>query len=294
LKLITKRLNEIKYVSDYTDEIKTAKKDWQKEYERLAKIEYSEDFKPEVEAMKKGTVEDFIKATGGYICQTSAIALIRETIDEDAIVVGASGSLPGCLQRMWNTDSPESYNMEYGYSCMGYEIAGALGSKLARKEREVYAFVGDGSYLMLNSEMVTAVQEGVKINILLFDNSGFGCINNLQMGNGINSACTEFRYRKGEERIPKGEFLNIDYAKNAEGYGYKTYQVKTMKELKDALEKSKQDKQPTLIDIKVMPKTMTSGYGGWWNVGCSSLPRNQEGQKAYEEKINKLKKARKY
>src|SRR5690554_5355721 len=143
---------------------------------------------------------------------------------------------------MWNTDIPYTYNMEYGYSCMGYEIAGALGSKLADPQKEVYAFAGDGSYLMLHSEMVTAVQEGVKINILLFDNGGFGCINNLQMGNGINSACTEFRYRKGDEKIPKGEYLSIDFAKSAEAYGFKSYTARTMNELRDALEKSKEQK----------------------------------------------------
>ena len=95
---------------------------------------------------------------------------------------------------------------------------------------------------MLHSEMVTAVQEGVKINILLFDNGGFGCINNLQMGNGINSACTEFRYRKGDEKIPKGEYLSIDFAKSAEAYGFKSYTARTMNELRDALEKSKEQK----------------------------------------------------
>lgn len=294
LKPITKRLNEIKYQSSYGDEIKNAKLKWNEEYERLAKIEYGEGFEPEVKIMQKGTIEDFIKATGGYICQTAAIALIREIIDEDAIIVGASGSLPGCLQRMWNTDIPYTYNMEYGYSCMGYEIAGALGSKLADPQKEVYAFAGDGSYLMLHSEMVTAVQEGVKINILLFDNGGFGCINNLQMGNGINSACTELRYRKGDEKIPKGEYLSIDFAKSAEAYGFKSYTARTMNELRDALEKSKEQKNSVLIDIKVLPKTMTDGYGGWWNVGCSSLPRNDQAKKAYEEKLERLSKARKY
>ena len=288
LKPITKRLNEIKYQSSYGDEIKNAKLKWNEEYERLAKIEYGEGFEPEVKIMQKGTIEDFIKATGGYICQTAAIALIREIIDEDAIIVGASGSLPGCLQRMWKTDIPYTYNMEYGYSCMGYEIAGALGSKLADPQKEVYAFAGDGSYLMLHSEMVTAVQEGVKINILLFDNGGFGCINNLQMGNGINSACTEFRYRKGDEKIPKGEYLSIDFAKSAEAYGFKSYTARTMNELRDALEKSKEQKNSVLIDIKVLPKTMTDGYGGWWNVGCSSLPRNDQAKKAYEEKLERL------
>jgi 3D-(3,5/4)-trihydroxycyclohexane-1,2-dione acylhydrolase (decyclizing) len=184
--------------------------------------------------------------------------------------------------------------MEYGYSCMGYEIAGALGSKLACPNQEVYSMVGDGSYLMLHSEMVTAIQEGKKINILLFDNGGFGCINNLQMGQGIDSLCTEFRKRKNDEPIRDGEFLHIDYAMSAASYGFKSYTARNMKELKAALSDSLKQTLPTLIDIKVLPKSMTHGYGGWWNVGCVSLPRNDKQKKALDDRINHLKTARKF
>ena len=283
------------YVSAYTDEIKAAKADWDKEMARLAAARYpAEDFKTEIAAKVDSVTEDFYKATGGAVCQTAALALIRKIIPENAVVVGSAGSLPGCLQRMWTTDSIDSYNMEYGYSCMGYEIAGAFGSKLAKPDCECYALTGDGSYNMLHSEMITALQEGKKINVLLFDNASFGCINNLQMGQGIEPLCTESRYRNGDSPIRDGEFMNIDYAKCAAGYGYVTYTAKTMEELEAALIDSLKQSKPTLIDIKVLPKTMTDGYGGWWNVGCSQKPRNDGGKNALNEREEHLDKARKY
>ncbi len=283
------------YKSGYTREIENANDVWAKEMARLNAIDYNNaDFDPEIKAHMPDALSAFNKATGGEICQTSALALVREMIPDDAVVVASAGSLPGCMQRMWTTDSIDSYNMEYGYSCMGYEIAGAFGAKLAKPECEVYAMVGDGSYNMLHSEMITALQEGKKINVILFDNASFGCINNLQMGQGIDALCTESRYREGDKPIRDGEFMNIDYAMCAKGYGYVTYTAKTMAELRDAIADSLKQTKPTLIDAKVLPKTMTDGYGGWWNVGCSDVPRNEGGKIAYNDKTEHLKNARKY
>lgn len=271
------------YYTYYQDEYKASQREWKAEMRRLKGIHYDKELVPEVLNMTKTTVEDFRSITGAEICQTTAIGIIRDTIATDAIIVGASGSLPGCLQRMWETDYPNSYNMEYGYSCMGHEIAGALGSKIASPRQEVYAMVGDGSFLMLHSEMVTAVQEGKKINILLFDNGGFGCINNLQMGKGVDSLATEFRY--GAKA--KTKFLNIDYAGVARAYGFKAYTVKTDTQLKEALELSKADTLPVLIDIKVLPKTMTDGYeGGFWQVGCNFMPRNKKQEQVLAEQLH--------
>jgi 3D-(3,5/4)-trihydroxycyclohexane-1,2-dione acylhydrolase (decyclizing) len=129
------------------------------------------------------------------LTQTRVLGLINQHIEDNAIVVGAAGSLPGDLQRLWQVKTPDSYHLEYGYSCMGYEIAAAIGAKLARPEQPVYAMVGDGSYMMLHSELQTAVQEGIKVTVLLFDNASFGCINNLQMGHGMGSFGTENRQR---------------------------------------------------------------------------------------------------
>lgn len=282
------------YQTAYTTEIAAAKADWDTEMERLAKSEYSETYKPEIPNHMPDAVDGFVRATGGKITQVAALAMIRKLIPADAIAVGAAGSLPGCMQRMWTTDALDSYNMEYGYSCMGYEIAGAFGSKLAYPDREVYAFTGDGSYNMLHSEMITALQEGKKINVLLFDNASFGCINNLQMGQGINALCTESRYREGDKPIRSGKFMNIDYATCAKGYGYVTYTAKTMDELEAALLDSMKQTKPTLIDIKVLPKSMTDGYGGWWNVGCSDIPRTEKGKVALDDRTEHLAEARKY
>lgn len=282
------------YKSSYTDEIVNAKEAWACEMERLTTLEYKEGFIAENPVHMPDSLEAFIKSSGGAICQTTAVGLIRDIIDKDAIVVGGSGSLPGCLQRMWETDTIGSYNMEYGYSCMGYEIAGAFGSKLACKGQEVYSMVGDGSYHMMHSEMITAIQERVKINILLFDNASFGCINNLQMGQGVDALCTELRYREGDKPIREGEFVNIDFAMSAKAYGFKTYTARTLEELKLALIDSKKQTLPTLIDIKTLPKTMTNGYGGWWNVGCSTLPRTERGDAALAEKSAHIKDARRY
>lgn len=290
---LSEKLSINNYKSEYKDEIKKAKADWDSEMERLAAYRYDEDFKPLISAFDKKTIPEFVEKTGGVITQTSAVALIRELIDKDAIAVGSAGSLPGCLQRMWTTESLYSYNMEYGYSCMGYEIAGALGSKLACPTKEVYAFAGDGSYLMLHSELVTSIQEGMKINVLLFDNASFGCINNLQMSSGIGSLATEFRKRDKDGKL-QGELLCIDYAKNAESYGVKTYTARTLDELKEALIDSKKQTVSTLIDIKVLPKTMTDGYGAWWHVGIASISKSEAVKQAYEDKNKNLKEARKY
>lgn len=282
------------YTTAYKDEVLKAKKEWDKEMYRLTHIKVDKDYSPEIEEHMPDVVQNFIKEHGGAMAQTTAIGIIREMIPDNAIVIGSSGSLPGDLQRMWTTDCKDSYNMEYGYSCMGYEIAGSLGCKMAFPDREIYAMVGDGSYLMMHTEMVTALQEGLKINIMLFDNASFGCINNLQMGQGIDSLCTELRYRNGDAPIRKGKFMNIDYAMSAKGYGFTTYTAHNEEELRQAISASLKEQNSTLIDIKVLPKSMTHGYDGWWNVGCTQNPRTSKQKEALQEKQKMLEKARRY
>jgi len=275
------------YQSQWGGAISQAKLDWAKEMQRLADYHYGDLFDTLVGAKDPACIEDFIRDLGGTLTQTEAICAIRAHIAPDAIVVGASGSLPGDLQRMWETDAKDSYHMEYGYSCMGYEVAATLGCKLAEPEKEAYTMLGDGSFLMMHSELVTAIQEGKKINLLLFDNAGFGCINNLQMGNGVGNFGTEFRYKNGG-------FMNIDYAGMGEAMGAVGYRVKTKAELIAALEDSKLQEKCTLIDMKVLPKTMTDGYGGWWHCGVAAVNASEAGQAAYESKEAELKKARAY
>jgi len=194
---------------------------------------------------------------------------------------------------MWTTDKRGGYHAEYGYSCMGYEIAGALGVKMAQPEDEVYAFVGDGTFQMMHSEIMTAVQEQLKINILLFDNCGYGCINNLQMNNGVISLATEFRYRY-EAGALLGDFIPVDYAKVAEGYGLKSYTVRTIEELKAALKDAEKQTRATLIDIKAIPKTMSDGYDCWWNVCAVEEGGTQAVRSACQGTLQARKNARQY
>ena len=293
LELAHGALAEKGYVSGYSGQIEAAKQAWEAEYTALAAYRYGENFQPLIAARNEGSLEEFVEVTGGTITQTAAVAMIRDTIEPDAIVVGASGSLPGDLQRMWTTDHKDAYQMEYGFSCMGYEVSAALGAKLACPQQEVYSMCGDGAFLLMHSELITSLQEGKKINILLFDNAGFGCINNLQMSNGIGNLATEFRYRDTQGGL-NGGIMPIDYAMVAAGYGCKTYTARTMEQLKAALEDAKKQTVSTLIDIKVLPKTMTDGYGAWWNVGLASVSGVEAQRKAYENLISSREKARKY
>ncbi|WHT92226.1 3D-(3,5/4)-trihydroxycyclohexane-1,2-dione acylhydrolase (decyclizing) [Bacillus cereus] len=288
-------LQEIDYQSSYTVEIADAKDAWETELSRLHNIRFTcQDFTPEVEGHFNENLNEYVDALGTQLTQTAVIGQINTLLDEDAIIVGAAGSLPGDLQRMWASRKPNTYHMEYGYSCMGYEVAGALGAKLAEPSKEVYAMVGDGSYQMLHSELVTSLQENKKINVLLFDNSGFGCINNLQMGNGMGSFGTEFRYRNQETRKLDGAIMKIDFAASAAGYGVKTYHVTSLEQLQEALIDAKKQTVSTLIDIKVLPKTMTNGYESWWHVGVAEVSKNQSVQAAYESKVSNLQQARSY
>lgn len=281
------------YVSSYTNEIAEAKAVWDKEMERLAGITYTgDDFEPNIKARDPRTVPEFVKLTDGKITQTAALAALRRTIDADATVITAGGSLPSCMQRMWTTDKRGGYHAEYGYSCMGYEVAATLGVKMAEPQYEVYAVVGDSSFQMLHSEIMTIMQEKKKVNILVFDNCGFGCINNLEMNHGIGSLATEFRYTDGKK--PTGDLIPVSYAKVAEGYGLKAYTCRTIDELVAALEDAKKQEIACLFDLKVIPKTMTDGYESWWNVGIATTSEKESVRKACEGVMEGRAAARQY
>ena len=282
------------YKAPYTTEIAAARDRWQKELDRLDAAAFGEGYVPEINDANAQSAFRFAQDLGAELTQTAVLGCINRCIEAEDVVIGAAGSLPGDMQRMWRPRAQDTYNMEYGYSTMGYEVAGALGVKLAiGEEREVYAFCGDGSFHMLHGELVTAMQEHQKINICLFDNASFGCINNLQVGHGNKTLCTELRYRNEEGLF--GDFMDIDYAKVAEGYGCKGYTVRTMEELKAAFEDAKTIKdRPVLFDIKVLPKTMTDGYGSWWRVGDTEVSQRQENLDAYADHLAHVKDARKY
>ncbi len=290
---LAKKLREMGYVSGYTTEIEEAKAKWAEEMEYLGSIVYTgDDFEPLIKARDPRTIPEYVKMTGSTLTQTAAIATIHRVIDPDSVIITAGGSLPSCMQRMWTTDKRGGYHAEYGYSCMGYEVAATLGVKYAEPDSEVYAVVGDGAFLMLNSEIMTIMQEKRKVNILIFDNCGFGCINNLEMNNGIGSLATEFRYTDGQK--PCEDLIPVDYAKVGEGYGMKSYTCKSIEELEAALEDAKKQEVACMFDLKVIPKTMTDGYESWWNVGIATTSEKESVRKACEDIMEKRAESRKY
>lgn len=290
---LTEVLRQKGYHSAYSNEIIQAKNAWEQELLRLgALVCTGENFEPNIRQRDARTIPEYVKLHGSSLTQTSALAILRDTIGKDDNIVTAGGSLPSCLQRVWQTDKRGGYHVEYGYSCMGYEIGASLGVKMADPANEEYTVVGDGGFQMLNSELGTIMQERVKTNILVFDNCGFGCINNLEMTHGVGSLATEFRYTDGKK--PAGDLIAVDYTKIGEAYGMKTYLCKSAEELREALLDSRKQEVACLFDLKVVPKTMTDGYDAWWNVGIAMESVNEEVRAAAKEVEEHREAARKY
>ncbi|XOK62373.1 3D-(3,5/4)-trihydroxycyclohexane-1,2-dione acylhydrolase (decyclizing) [Paenibacillus elgii] len=259
-------LGQAGYESAYAaDELETEKQAWDQEVDRLYAMELPDG-----------------------LSQTRVIGKINASLDPNDVVVCAAGSLPGDLHRLWRCDHPNTYHMEYGFSCMGYEVSGAFGVKLADPGREVYAFVGDGSFLMLHSELLTSIQEGRKINVLLLDNHGYQCIHNLQRGHGSQGFGNEFRYRSADTNRLTGDYVPIDFSLYARALGVKTYSVRTIDELKEALKSAKEQTVSTLIEIKVLPGTNTDGYESWWRVGVAEVSESGKVHQAYDTMRQKL------
>lgn len=244
--------------------------------------------------MDPAVLREFIELTGSCLTQSQVLGVLNDTLADDAVIVAAAGSLPGDLQRSWRSKGVNTYHVEYGYSCMGYEINAALGVKLAEPAREVYALVGDGSYMMLHSELATSIQERRKINVVLLDNMAFGCINNLQMGNGMDSFGTEFRFRNPDSGKLDGGLVPVDFAMSAAAYGCKTYKVTTIAQLHAALADAREQSVSTLIDIKVLPKTMIHGYLSWWRVGVAQVSTSARTNACAKQLNERLAKARQY
>lgn len=248
------------YKTDYTNEIKDAKADWDV------------------------IVDDYYtKELPGGLNQTLALGIINEFMSDEDIALGSSGSLPGDMQRLFRPKSRGTYHMEYGYSNMGYEVNGALGAKLAKPEADVYTFCGDGSFIMGHSEFYTALQEGLKINVCLFDNLGWGCIENLQNNQGTDTFGTVFRARNPKTGMLDGDELVVDFAKIAQGYGAKAYTCRTSDELRAALADAKKQDKACVFDIKVLPKTMTPGFESWWRVGVAEVSKSEKVAAAYAD-----------
>ena len=282
------------YRSDWGKEVAQAQEAWRDECQRLWDRDWRPDDEPEVAGHLDAQLAEYGNTLNTRLTQTKVLGLINQHIEDNAIVVGAAGSLPGDLQRIWQVKTPDSYHLEYGYSCMGYEIAAAIGARLAKPQQPVYAMVGDGSYMMLHSELQTAVQEGIKVTILLFDNASFGCINNLQMGHGMGSFGTENRHRNPQTGRLDGPLVKVDFAKNAESYGCRAWRVHDEQSLLAALEASRVHSGPVLLDIKVLPKTMTHDYASWWRTGDAQVADSPSVRKAAEQTFEQVKNARQY
>ncbi|MEI6876243.1 MAG: 3D-(3,5/4)-trihydroxycyclohexane-1,2-dione acylhydrolase (decyclizing) [Spirochaetota bacterium] len=229
------------------------------------------------------------------LSQARALGELNDRLlPKDAIAVSGSGSIPSDMQRVWRTRVAGSYHMEYGFSCMGYEVAGSLGAKIAEPGREVVTIIGDGAYTMLHTELLTAVQEGIKIIIVVLDNAGFQCIDNLQGSQGIGHFGNEWRLRDAETGRLSGPSLSVDFAKNAESWGAVGLRASNVAEFRRAVERALKEKGPVVIDAKVSPKSMTKGYNSWWRVGTAEVSDNPAVEAAAREVAAQVAKARKF
>jgi 3D-(3,5/4)-trihydroxycyclohexane-1,2-dione acylhydrolase (decyclizing) len=223
------------------------------------------------------------------LTQAEVIEELNRACSTDGTVIHASGGIPGDIHKLWRSQAPTDYHSEYGYSCMGYEIAGAVGIKMADPKREVYAFLGDGSYLMLHTEIVTAVQEGLKITVVVVDNHGFGCIHGLQRGCGGNSFGNEFRHRtRGNARL-EGQPVAVDFAKNAESLGATAIRAKTAQELRAAFAEARKARGVVVICVETPADVRLPGYS-WWDVpvsATSKVPGVRAARAAYDRAIKK-------
>jgi 3D-(3,5/4)-trihydroxycyclohexane-1,2-dione acylhydrolase (decyclizing) len=183
--------------------------------------------------------------------------------------------------------------MEYAFSCMGYEVAAALGTKIAFPGKEVVTIIGDGAYTMLHSELLTAVQERKKIIVVVLDNAGFHCIDNLQGSQGIDHFGNEWKIRDDSGRL-SGSSVQVDYAKNGESWGALGLRARTPEELAAAVKEALAADRPVVIDVKVSPKTMTNGYESWWRVGTAQISDNPEVVKAAKDMAAETAKTRKF
>ncbi|MDD4573920.1 MAG: 3D-(3,5/4)-trihydroxycyclohexane-1,2-dione acylhydrolase (decyclizing) [Sphaerochaeta sp.] len=272
LRALTEKLKAEGYRSEWGKRIEEEKSLWNKEVDRL----YSEEIPNSLsQARVLGELND-------------------KLLPKDTIVVSGSGSIPSDMQRVWRTRREGTYHMEYAFSCMGYEIAGALGAKIAHPDRDVVAIVGDGAYTMLHSELLTSIQEGKKIIVYVLDNAGFHCIDNLQNSQGIVHYGNEWNMREESTGRLTGAALSVDYALNAQSWGAAGFTATTLKELEEVTEKALKEKRSSVIHVHVAPKSMTDGYESWWRVGTAEVSSNPEVVEAWKQLQLEIAKTRKF
>ncbi|MBS1807346.1 MAG: 3D-(3,5/4)-trihydroxycyclohexane-1,2-dione acylhydrolase (decyclizing) [Acidobacteria bacterium] len=250
---------------DYSSRIAVLKQQWEAEVERLFNLQH-----------------------GPPISQGEVIGVVNNFSRPEDVVVCAAGSLPGDLHKLWRTRNPKGYHLEYGNSCMGYEIAGGVGVKLADPAREVYVMVGDGSYLMMAQEIVTSIAEGVKLTIVIHDNHGFSSIGGLSQSVGSAGFGTDYKYRQADTGQLDGEYLPVDLAANAASLGAHTIRATTREELQSALAEARRQDRTTAIVVEVDKEVRVPGYESWWDVPIAQVSEIEAVQRAraeYEKRV---------
>jgi len=257
--------------TDYASRLTLLKEQWKTETERL-----------------------FNLRQGPPIGQSEVIGIVNEFSRPEDVVVCAAGSLPGDLHKLWRTQQPGCYHLEYGYSCMGYEIAGGLGVKMAEPSREVYVMVGDGSYLMMSAEIVTSIQEGYKLNIVLLNNYGFSSIGGLSQAVGSGGFGTDYRMRQPESGQLDGGRLEVDFAANAASLGARAIRATTRDDLLRALEEARKETRTTVIVIEVDKEVRVPGYESWWDVSIAEVSEMESVKRARERYQEAVKRERNF
>jgi 3D-(3,5/4)-trihydroxycyclohexane-1,2-dione acylhydrolase (decyclizing) len=225
---------------------------------------------------------------GPPISQGEVIGAVNKASRAEDVVVCAAGSLPGDLHKLWRTRQPGGYHLEYGYSCMGYEIAGGLGVKMADPSRDVYVMVGDGSFLMMSSEIATSIQEGYKLHILVLDNHGFSSIGGLSQSIGSRGFGTEYRRRGAQTGQLDGEYVAVDFMAVAAGLGARAVRVATYEELERALGDMRTHDRTSVIVVEVDKEMRVPGYESWWDVPISEVSEIasiREARAQYEQAV---------
>jgi 3D-(3,5/4)-trihydroxycyclohexane-1,2-dione acylhydrolase (decyclizing) len=224
----------------------------------------------EVDRLRSGEGEG-LDDQGALLAQAQVIAAVNEAAADGGTVINAAGSMPGDLHKLWRARSPEDYHVEYGYSCMGYEIAGGLGIKLADPGRHVIVLVGDGSYLMMNSEIVTSLQEHAPITIVVVDSHGYASIGSLARSMGARNGFNDRRARDpGSDRLA-GEVLPVDFAAHAASMGARATRAQTRGELAAALEAARGAERTSVIVVQVDPSLRVPAYDSWWEVPVAEV-----------------------
>ena len=267
LEELTEALMEYKVDSEYQDLVSALKQKWELEVDRL-----------------------FHLNNQPLPSQGEVIGAIWESARPTDVLVSAAGSHPGDLHKLWRTHQPNTYHLEYGYSCMGYEIPAAMGVKIADPSREVYAFVGDGTYLMMPSDILTSVQEGIKMIMVVVDNHGFASIGGLSQSLGSGGFGTRFRMRDSQSGQLDGDYLPVDFAANARSLGADAICANTIEEFKQALEVARKATKTTVIVVKADREVRVPGYESWWDVAVaetSTMDSVKQARAAYEESLKK-------